>query len=269
MRMVPQPRGWFVRRGTFVQAEFPSSYLDMFASRPLRSTVVTRFFANMGRSDSRSGPLPGLCLPPERWLPPPRRVSQVPRLIYPRVLSPPTPESPVAACAHYFVTGVRLHHTSKIGHFPFALTGPYRVRWHYGPRVRLPGLRQRDYSRPRRVGYLSNEQLQGKLLVQDQPGLSWSTRPALRLLIFLSRLLRMTYGLTLRPEEEPTQVEISSRGDALGNNRQECPQIRFAEYPFARVRVGLRKSLARSGEVIGRKGCRSVARRAIRISTRP
>ena len=63
MRIVPQPRGWFVRRGTRVQAEFPSSYLDVFALRPLRSTVVTRFFATVGRSDSRAGPLPGLCLP--------------------------------------------------------------------------------------------------------------------------------------------------------------------------------------------------------------
>ena len=118
----------------------------------------------MGRSDSRTGPLPGLCLPPRRWITPPRRASQVPRLVCPRVLSPLTPESPMAACAHYFTTGTRLHQTWKTGHFPFALTGPYRVRCRYGSRVRLPGLRQRDYSRPRRVGYLSNEQLQSKLL---------------------------------------------------------------------------------------------------------
>ena len=32
--------------------------------------------------------------------------------------------------------------------------------------------------------------------------------------VFLSRLLRMTYGLTLQPEEEPTQVEIRFRGVA-------------------------------------------------------
>ena len=118
----------------------------------------------MGRSDSRTGPLPGLCLPPRRWITPPRRASQVPRLVCPRVLSPLTPESPMAACAHYFTTGTRLHQTWKTGHFPFALTGPYRGRLRYGSRVRLPGLRQRDYSRPRRVGYLSNEQLQSKLL---------------------------------------------------------------------------------------------------------
>jgi hypothetical protein len=166
MSTVPQPRGWFVRRGTGVQAECPSSYPNMSASRPLRSTVVTRFFATMGRSDSRTGPLPGLCFPLERrgLPPPPRRVSQAPRLICPRALSPLTPESPMAAHAHCFTTGVRLHHSWKTGHFPFALTGPYRVRCRYGSRVRLPELCQSDYSFPRLVGYLLNEQLQGKLL---------------------------------------------------------------------------------------------------------
>jgi len=34
MRMLLQPRGWFVHRGTRVQAEIPSSYLDGFAFRP-------------------------------------------------------------------------------------------------------------------------------------------------------------------------------------------------------------------------------------------
>jgi hypothetical protein len=112
------------------------------------------------------GAAPELCFPRRRWSSsrPPRRVSQVPRLIFPRVLSPSTPESPAVAFAHCFTASVRLHHTWKTGHFPFALTGPYRVRWRYGSRVRLPGLRRRNYSRPRPVGYLSNEQLQGKLL---------------------------------------------------------------------------------------------------------
>jgi len=135
--------------------------------RPLRSTVVTRFFATMGRSDSRSGPLPGLCFP-LRSLPlggqAPRRVSQVPRLICPHALSPPTPESPRAASARYFTPGIRLHPTRRTGHFPFALTGPYRVRCRYSSWVRLPELRRSDCSSPRLVGYLSNEQLQGKLL---------------------------------------------------------------------------------------------------------
>jgi hypothetical protein len=120
----------------------------------------------MGRSDSRSGPLPGLCFPLERRgsTPPPRRVSQAPRLICPHALSPFTPESPKAAVAHCFTSGNRLHHTWKTGHFPFALTGPYRVCGHYGSRVRRPELCQSDRSFPRLVGYLLYEQLQGKLL---------------------------------------------------------------------------------------------------------
>jgi len=77
---------------------------------------------------------------------------------------PSHPGKPKAAVAHCFTSGVRLHRTRKTGHFPFALTGPDRVRYRCGSRVRLPGLRQRNYSRPRRVSYLPNEQLQGKLL---------------------------------------------------------------------------------------------------------
>ncbi len=137
----------------------------------------------MGRSDSRTGPLPELCLPPERWLAPPRRVSQVPRLICPRVLSPSTPESPAVASAHCFTTGVRLHHTWKTGHFPFALTGPYRVRLRYGSRVRLPGLRRRNCSHPRPVGYLLNEQLQGKLLSAYKISQAYPGAPGPRLLL--------------------------------------------------------------------------------------
>jgi hypothetical protein len=96
MRTSPQPRGRFFRIRTFVQAEFPSSYPDMSVPRPLRSTIVTRFLATMGRSDSRPGPLPGLFIPPGRWmsLRPPRRVSQAPRLIRPRALPLPPRKAP-------------------------------------------------------------------------------------------------------------------------------------------------------------------------------
>ena len=44
-------------------------------------------------------------------------------------------------------------------------------------------------------------------------------RPALRLLVFLSPLLRMTYGITPQPEGEPTQVEIRPRGDVHVSTR--------------------------------------------------
>ena len=62
---VPVGRSRFVRSGTDVQAApFPSDIRSPWL-RPLRSTVVTRFLATIGRSDSRP-------LPPTRfWLPVP------------------------------------------------------------------------------------------------------------------------------------------------------------------------------------------------------
>ena len=48
--------------------------------------------------------------------PPPGRVSQVPRPIFPRALSPTTPESPTAALAHCFTADVRLPLLRQTGH---------------------------------------------------------------------------------------------------------------------------------------------------------
>src|SRR5262249_749705 len=46
------------RSGIFIQAAFPLSSISLSSLRPLRSTVITRFFATMGLSDSRQGPAP-------------------------------------------------------------------------------------------------------------------------------------------------------------------------------------------------------------------
>src|SRR5208282_4416469 len=92
----------------------------------------------------------------------------------------------VAAYAHYFTMGIRLHHTWKTGHLPFALTRPNRVHCRYGSRVRLPGLRQWNYSHPRLVGYLSNEQLQGKLLSAYKISQAYPGAPRLRYACSLS-----------------------------------------------------------------------------------
>jgi hypothetical protein len=120
----------------------------------------------MDRSDSRPGPLPGLFIPPERWtaLRPPRRASQVPRLICPRALSPTTPEGPAAASALCFAASVRLHPRGRTGHLQVPLTRPNWVHLRYGSRVRSARLRRTNYSVSRSLGYLSNGQLQGKLL---------------------------------------------------------------------------------------------------------
>jgi hypothetical protein len=87
------------------------------------------------------------------------------------------------------VSGGRLHHAWKTGHLPFALTGPYRVRCRDGSRVRLPELRRPDCSFPRLLGYLLNEQLQGKLVsaYKTSQACPCRTRSALRLLSWLFR----------------------------------------------------------------------------------
>src|SRR3974390_2710857 len=71
--------------------------------RPLRSAVVTRFLATTSLSDSRPEPSLGYGFPRvvgSGFLPsPPCRVSHVPRLLFPRALSPITPEGPADACS--------------------------------------------------------------------------------------------------------------------------------------------------------------------------
>ena len=95
----------------------------MFPVRPLRSTVVTRFLATMGPSDSRPGPFPRLWIPSGRCglvvhFPTPCRVSQVPRLFFPCALSPSTPEGPTSF-PRYCLAGVRLHPLRQTGHLLF------------------------------------------------------------------------------------------------------------------------------------------------------
>ncbi len=69
----------------------------------------------MSLSDSRPQPPSGYVFP--HGVPLPLcRVSQVPQLIFPRALSPTTPESPAAACAHFFTADCRLPHLWKTGH---------------------------------------------------------------------------------------------------------------------------------------------------------
>ena len=80
--------------------------------------------------------------------PPPCRVSQVPRLIYPRALSPTTPESPAAALP---VASPPVAGSSSSADWPPSgcVTRPNRVRLRCGSRVRLTGFRRTDRSIPR------------------------------------------------------------------------------------------------------------------------
>ena len=150
----------------------------MFASRPLRSTVVTRFPATMGRSDSRTAPPQGYEFPSDVGrLRPHRRVSQVPRLICPHAPSPTTPESPMTARTHCFIIGGRLHLVVQLGRSHFSNEAE-SVRLRYGSRVRL---------RQASAGELLHRPLarlpvewvitgQAPFSLQDQPGFSWHTR---------------------------------------------------------------------------------------------
>jgi len=145
-RAVPQPLGRGFRKGTRVQAELLPSYPNMLTFRPLRSTVVTRFPATMGLSDSRPEPLPGLWIPPGRWRspPPPRRASQVPRRICPRAPSTSTPESSAAASAHCFTTDGKLHPKGKTSYSQMnPLTRPNRFAFAMAHEFAFPGFASR------------------------------------------------------------------------------------------------------------------------------
>jgi hypothetical protein len=103
---------------------------------------------------------PWLCIPMARWSLklPPDRVSQAPRLIFPRALSPTTPEGPMAACACCFTTGLVWLHPSRADWPP-----SYSYRGRIGftcvtARVLASRVRQLHYWNPRSFGYVSNRQ---------------------------------------------------------------------------------------------------------------
>ena len=85
--------------------------------RPLRSTGITPLPHYYGPLRLPIQPDEGYLFPPTVGdLPPPYRVSQVPQHIFPRALSPITPECPAGACVCFFPTGNRLHPIRKVGH---------------------------------------------------------------------------------------------------------------------------------------------------------
>src|SRR5712692_1889979 len=144
------------RSRTWVQSGLSSSYSSVFPAWPLRSTVVTRFSATMGLSDSRPGPPLGYVFPRAVGVgcpPPPCRVSQVPRLFYSCALSPTTPEGPAGACS---LLPHRYQASSSLADWPPSLcvTRPNRVRLRYGSQVCFPGFHQTDCSTSLRFSYM-------------------------------------------------------------------------------------------------------------------
>ena len=113
-----------LRSGIFIQVVFSSSYRCMLSLKPLGSTGVTPLPRYYGPLRLPPGPPRRLSLPVARWslALPPYRASQAPRLIFPRALSPTTPEGPLAACACCFTSGlVWLHPSQRTGHLRISI----------------------------------------------------------------------------------------------------------------------------------------------------
>ena len=136
-----------VRRGTCVQAECLSSYHSKLAFRPLRSTIVTRFRATTGLSDSRSGPPHGYVFPHVVGGSPTTRPGlpgSLTDLSTRAVLfHPGKPDE----CVHPLLLH-RWQASASLAVWPLALsvTRPIQVRLRYGSRVRFPGLHRTDRS---------------------------------------------------------------------------------------------------------------------------
>ncbi len=129
-------------RSRIFQSEHLLSYINMSSVGSLRSTVISRFLATMDPSDSQQGRITVICSHyPLAALLPPRWVSQVPRPIFPRALSPITPGGPMVASARFFTIGGGLHHSLAGWPLSICVTRPNRVHLRYGSRVRSATLR--------------------------------------------------------------------------------------------------------------------------------
>ena len=126
--------------------------------RPLRSTVVTRFSATMGLSDSRQEPAPGYLFPLTVCAPVGLPGSSTDLSTRAAPFHPEAVRQLLLPVASLPVLGfIFLRQTGHCYMCNEAVSGS-RFK-HCGSRVRLARLRQRNYSRPRLLGYLSNGQL--------------------------------------------------------------------------------------------------------------
>ena len=164
----------------------------MFKVRPLRSTGITPLPHYYGPLRLPIQPAEGYLFPPTVGdLPPPYRVSQVPQHIFPRALSPITPECPAGACVCCFPTGNRLHPIRKVGHTQWrneAVTGSLALgltrSWSGGTipfaftqNLKTDPLLTIGYPHARGRHYIANKQLLWltPFSQQDVPDLSWRT----------------------------------------------------------------------------------------------
>ena len=165
----------FFRSGISIQAAFPLSSISVSLLRPLRSTVITRFSATMGLSDSRQRLAIGYLFPlaagAAAGLP-----GSFADLSTRAALSHPE-EPGDCSCA---LLDRRYQASSSSADWPLLsrVTRPKQVRLRCGSRVRLARLRQWNYSHSRLLSYLSNGQptRYPPFRILDRAGLSWRTR---------------------------------------------------------------------------------------------
>lgn len=165
-----------------VQSDLSSSCPIALHVGSLRSTGVGRFTATMDPSDSRTRPRNGYLFPSPVARPihsrTPRRVSQVPDASF----GARRPQPPREARRGHSLVGPprRWQASPNLAGWPasISVTRPKRVRLRYGSRLGRPGLRRRDRSRRRPVGYQLNEQLAGQppFMLQETPSFAWRTR---------------------------------------------------------------------------------------------
>src|SRR5262245_9131498 len=143
------------RSGIFIQAAFPLSSVSLSSLRPLRSTVITRFFATTGLSDSRQGPAKSYLFPLTVIAPAGLPGSSADLFTRAALSHPEESDDCSRPLLHR-----RFQASSSLADWPllFSVTRPKQVRLRCGSRVRLAGLRQWNYSHSRLLSYLSNGQ---------------------------------------------------------------------------------------------------------------
>ena len=148
-----------VRSGIYTQAVLLASYRSMLASRPLRSTVITRFPATMSLSDSRSEPACSYVFPQAVGGSPTTQPGLPGSSTNLSTRAVPFHPGESDDCMHPLLHR-RWQASASLADWPLpnSVTRPKRVRLCYGSRVRHTSPRSPDYSRPRWLGYLLNGQ---------------------------------------------------------------------------------------------------------------
>jgi len=174
-----QPAGQpFFRSGIAIQADLSSSYRSMLALRPLRSTIVTRFLATIGLSDSRSGHSCGYGFPHALGSSPATCAGLPGSSTDLSTRAVPSHPGESDECSHPLLLR-RWQASGSLAPWPLPLcvTRPNRVRLRYGSRVRRTRLRRFDYSNGARLAICSMGNSQNELLSVHKINQAWPGAP--------------------------------------------------------------------------------------------